>query len=43
MFKEYTVNQYLENENQYEVSKAKFLDWEEFGKWCEERETHRKE
>lgn len=43
VFKEYTIDQYLENENQYGTSKAKFLDWEEFGKWCEERGTQRTE
>lgn len=43
IFKEYTIDQYLNNNDPYKVPGSEFLDWEEFGKWCEEKGAQRTE
>lgn len=40
VFKEYSINEYLNKENLHQ-SHFTFLDWEEFGEWCKERNAVR--
>lgn len=41
VFKEYSINEYLNSKVNFDSNRFTFLDWEEFGKWCEKQNVVR--